>query len=172
MNRSGWLKHSWLDKDNRVVHTTMTTPGQGTILARVNLKNGSVEIIETQFADPSTTVTPIDKTHILRGAQAFENGQRPRYSDNLRWYEEATVFDTMWESWEWVSSGIYNEIGNLYDGYRTADEKMAYALVYQLAQLNTFQGPTFHIFAHTERGGDRPYFRVWVQRIEDPLAEL
>ncbi len=98
MNRSGWLKHSWLDKDNRVVHTTMTTPGQGTILARVNLKNGSVEIIETQFADPSTTVTPIDKTHILRGAQAFENGQRPRYSDNLRWYEEATVFDTMWES--------------------------------------------------------------------------
>ena len=171
MNRGGWLKHSWLDQDNRVVYTTMTNPGQGMIRARVNLQNGLVEIIETQFVDPSFTVTPSDKACLLRGAQAFERGQRPRYPDNLRWYEEDTVFDTLRESYEWVSSGIYNEIGNLYDGYRTADEKMAYALVYELTQLNTVQGPTFRIFARTEWGGDRPYFRVWVQRLKDPLTE-
>lgn len=172
MNRDGWLKHYWLDKDNRVVHTTMTTPEQGTIMARVDLQNGSVEVIEAKFLDPSAAVTPSDEAHILYGAQAFERGQRLPYPDNLRWCEEDTVFDTMRESREWVSSGIYNEIGNLYDGYRTADEKMAYALVYELTRLNTSQGSAFLIFADNEFGGDRPHFRVWVQLIQDPLKEL
>lgn len=49
---------------------------------------------------------------------------------------------------------------------------MAYALVYQLTQLNTVHGPTFHIFACTDWGGDRPHFRVWVQRVQDSLQEL
>lgn len=111
MNRSGWLTHSWLNPDNRVVHTTMTMSGQGTIRARVDLETGAVEVLETQFVDSSTTVTPFDIAHILHGAQAFERGQRPRYPDNLRWYEENQAFDTKWESWEWVSSVIYNEIG-------------------------------------------------------------
>ncbi|MDA8205805.1 MAG: hypothetical protein M0Z36_07035 [Thermaerobacter sp.] len=61
MNRGGWLKHSWLDEDNRVVHTTMSTPAQGIIVARVDLQTSSVEVIETQFADPATTVTPIHR---------------------------------------------------------------------------------------------------------------
>ena len=59
------MKHYWLDKDNRVVHTTMSTPEQGTIMARVNLQNGSVEVIETKFLDPCTTVMPRDEAHIL-----------------------------------------------------------------------------------------------------------
>ncbi len=86
---------------------------------------------------------------------------------NIRWYHEATVFDTWWESYEWVSSDIYNAIGgNRYDGYRTADEKMAAALVYLLTQLNTRGDPTFQIFVQREVEGDRPGFRVWVERVQ------
>lgn len=31
-------------------------------------------------------------------------------------------FETLRESQEWASSVVYNEIGNLYDGYLTEDE--------------------------------------------------
>lgn len=121
MNRGGRLTHSWLDKDNRAVHTAMTISGQGTIVARVDLQNASVEVVGAQLRDPLNVVTPMDKVHVLHSAQAFERAQQPSYPDDLRWYEEDIVFDTMRESEEWVSSGIYNEIGNLYDGYRTRD---------------------------------------------------
>ncbi len=99
--------------------------------------------------------------------------KRRPYPNDIRWYEEEAVFDTWWESYEWVSSDIYNAIGgNRYDGFRTADEKMAAALVYLLTQLNTLGDPTFQIFAWPEADGDRSYFRVWVKRIEHSLNEL
>ena len=171
MNRGGRMNNDWLDKDNRIVRTTMSIGGQGHIVARVDLRSGSVTVIETQFADRDTIVTPFDEAHIRYSAQAFERGQRPRYPDNLRWYEDEMVVDSMEEAREWVSSGIYNEIGNLYDGYRTADEKMACALVYELTELNTVHDPTFHIFARKEWDGNRFYFRVWVKRIQGPVKE-
>ncbi|NMP24828.1 hypothetical protein [Sulfobacillus harzensis] len=69
------------------------------------------------------------------------------------------MFDSCWESYEWVSSDIYNAIGgNQCVGYRTADQKMAAALVYEL--LNTRGNPTFQIFARREAEGDRPDCRV------------
>ena len=70
-----------------------------------------------------------------------------------------------------MSSDAYNKIGHGYDGYRTVDEKLAYALVYELTRLNTFQGSTFRIFAHNEFGQGKPHFRVWVERIQDSLTE-
>ncbi len=71
MDQGEW-QHYWLDKDHRVVHTTMSIRGQGQIMARVDLRNGSVVVIEGQPADPSTIVTPRDKADILHTAQAWE----------------------------------------------------------------------------------------------------
>ena len=164
------MRHRWLNKTQRIVQTIVTHPDFGSLLARVDLQANLVEIID---AAPTHDLSPEDRTQILHSAQGWERYLPRPYPNNIRWYEEETVFDTWWESYEWVSSDIYNAIGgNQYDGYRTADEKMAAALVYELTQLNTRGNPTFQIFARREAEGDRPYFRVWVERIQHPLNEL
>lgn len=164
------MRHQWLNKDQRIVQTTVTHPHFGSIVARVHLQSDSVEIIDVP---PAHDLSSADRAQILHSAQGWERHSPRPYPDDVRWYEEETVFDTFWESWEWVYSDIYHKIGgNLYDGFRTVDEKMACALVYQLTQLNTVQDPPLHVFAHREFGSDRPYFRVWVERIRDPLEKL
>ena len=160
-------RHRWLNKAQRIVESTVTHPAFGTLLARVDLPAHLVKIID---ASPAHDLSFEDRTQILHGAQGWERYLPRPYPDDIRWYEEETVFDTWWESYEWVSSDIYNAIGgNQYDGYRTADEKMAAALVYELTQLNSRGNPTFQIFARREAGGDRPHYRVWVERIQHPL---
>lgn len=159
------LKHQWLNKTDKIVETTVTHPDLGSVVARVDLQRDSAEIIESE---PTYHLSPADCTQILQSAKEWERHSARPYPTDIRWYEDDTVFDTWWESWEWVYSDIYNKIGgNLYDGYRTADEKMASALVYQLTELNTVEDPTMQVFARREFGSDRPYFRVWVKRIGD-----
>lgn len=163
MYRQMRMRHQWLNKAQRIVQTTVTHPDLGNIVAHVHLQGESVEIID---AAPAHPLSPADCGQILHSAQGWERHLPRHYPEHIRWYEEETVFDSFWESWEWVYSDIYNKIGgNVYDGYRTADEKMACALVYQLAQLNTVESPTFHVFARREVGGGRSYLRVWVERI-------
>ncbi len=158
------MRHRWLNKTQRMVQTIVTHPDFGSLLARVDLQANLVEIID---AAPTHDLSPEDRTQILHSAQRWERYLPRPYPNNIRWYEEETVFDTWWESYEWVSSDIYNAIGgNQYDGYRTADEKMAAALVYLLTQLNTRGDPTFQIFVQREVEGDRPGFRVWVERVQ------
>lgn len=151
-----------------MVQTTVNHhPVFGSFVARVDLQAESVEITDTAT---DHDLSPEDRTQLLQSSQGWERHLPRPYPDDIRWYEEETVFDTFRESWEWVYSDIYNQIGGgLYDGYRTADEKMACALVYQLTQLNTVQAPTFHVFSRREAGRDRSHFRVWVERIRDPL---
>ncbi len=163
------MRHRWLNKTQRIVLTTVDHPDFGSLVARVDLPANVVEIVD---AAPAHDLSPEDRTQILHSAEGWERCLPRPYPNNVRWYEEETVFDTWWESYEWVSSDIYNAIGgNQYDGYRTADEKMAAALVYELTQLNTRGNPLFKIFAQREANGDRSYFRVWVERIQHPLNE-
>ena len=164
------MRHRWLNKTQRIVQTTVTHPDFGILVARVDLQTHGVETID---GSPDHDILPEDRTQILHSAQGWERYLPRPYPNNIRWYEEETVFDTWWESYEWVSSDIYNAIGgNRYDGYRTADEKMAAALVYLLTELNTRGDPTFQIFVRREVEGDRPGFRVWIERFRPTPDEL
>ncbi len=75
-------------------------------------------------------------------------------------------FATMRESHEWAYSVIYNEIGNLYDGYKTTDEKIASSLVFELVRLNTLTGMKYEIFSDYENVNNRLVFMVWVKKYE------
>lgn len=167
MNRSGFTKYHWADRKDKIVHVTETINGIGTITAHVNLKNAVVEIINANFVETSKNVTPDDQNRMLQAARDWERRQKHPYPKDIRWHNDGTEFETQRESWEWASSVVYNEIGNLYDGYRTTDEKIACSLVYELTRLNTFQGPTFHVFAHNEydKAEQKHWYMVWVERV-------
>jgi hypothetical protein len=166
MNRGGFVRYHWSNEDNKIVHVTETITGVGALTAHVNLNDDSVEIIETKFIKPSIIVTPDDQNRIFQGARDWDRRQRP-YPKDIRWHEDGMEFETQRESWEWASSVVYNEIGNLYDGYRTEDEKIACSLVYELTRLNTFKGPTFYVFAHNNYNhtGQKTCYMVWVERV-------
>jgi len=84
----------------------------------------------------------------------------------IRWYEDGMTFQTMRESHEWAYSVIYNEIGNIYDGYKSKDEKIASSLVFELVRLNTFNGERFKLFSDVEKINNQLIFKVWVKKIE------
>ncbi len=71
-------------------------------------------------------------------------------------------FDTLREAHEWAYSEAYNEIGHLYDGYITTDEKLAYALLFELVRSNTLLSKRFEVFADVDFGVPNRY-RVWVE---------
>ncbi|MGG2027953.1 hypothetical protein AB1282_19830 [Gottfriedia sp. S16(2024)] len=83
----------------------------------------------------------------------------------IRWYEDGMSFSTMRESHEWAYNVIYNEIGNLYDGYKTTDEKIASSLVFELVRLNTLTEKKHAIFSDYEKVNNQLVFMVWVQKI-------
>lgn len=56
----------------------------------------------------------------------------------LQWRHDSREFDSLYEAETWADS-IYNEIGNLYDGYTTADRKVAYALTFLLGTRRDWQ---------------------------------
>lgn len=64
--------------------------------------------------------------------QAFNNNHQA-----LRWYTEPLAFDSYHEAYEWVISGPLCEIGYLFDGYITSDEKLAQTLLFELIRLKT-----------------------------------
>jgi hypothetical protein len=165
----GWgiVKYRWADDQNKVIHVTETLNAVGTITAHVNLEDDVVEIMKADLIEPANTVTSDDHTRILKGAKDWARRQKPLYRQDIRWHEDGMKFDTHRESWEWASSVVYNEIGNIYEGYRTEDEKIACSLVYELTRLNTFQGPIFHVFAHNEynKTDQKHWYMVWVERV-------
>lgn len=88
------------------------------------------------------------------------------YPTDIRWHKDGMKFETLRESHEWAYSVVYNEIGNIYDGYQTEDEKIAYSLVYELTRLNTFSSESVEVFAHELYSNPETpiVYRVWVKR--------
>lgn len=60
---------------------------------------------------------------------------------------------------------IYNEIGYLYDGYKTKDEKIASSLIYELVRANTLYGPKYNISCDEECTVKPCNYKVWVTLI-------
>ncbi|WP_248845152.1 hypothetical protein [Paenibacillus jilunlii] len=81
-----------------------------------------------------------------------------------KWYTETMQFETMREAHEWAYSEAYNAIGNLYDGYITTDEKIAYALVFELTRSNTIHGFRFNIHCDCDFSVKPMAYKVWVSR--------
>ena len=94
--------------------------------------------------------------------------QPPKYkADWIRWADETMEVQTQREAYEWISSGAYNEIGSLYDGYRSHDPKMAETLAFQLLQLQTIQKATYRIYTDVDYEATPCWYMVWVEPIED-----
>lgn len=85
---------------------------------------------------------------------------------SIRWYTETMQFETMREAHEWAYSVPYNEIGHLYEGYITTDEKIASALVFELTRLNTIAGFRRNIFCDCDFSVSPMAFKVWVSTSE------
>lgn len=73
-------------------------------------------------------------------------------------------FEKMREAHEWAYSVPYNEIGNAYDGYITSDDKIAYALVFELIRSNTIHGHRFNIHSDCVFKEDTITYKVWISR--------
>ncbi|WP_310828853.1 hypothetical protein [Paenibacillus pedocola] len=96
----------------------------------------------------------------------------PRMVPNdIDWYIEPMTFETQHEAFEWISSGPYNEIGYLYTGYQTTDEKLANILLFELVRSNTLHGPRFQVQADYEFLSAGQLYKVWVTPLAKPDAE-
>ncbi|CAH1192466.1 hypothetical protein PAECIP111892_00969 [Paenibacillus auburnensis] len=91
--------------------------------------------------------------------------------DNIDWYMEPMTFETQHEAFEWISSGPYNEIGYLYTGYQTTDEKLANILLFELVRSNTLHGPRFRVQADYEFLSTGLLYKIWVTPLAEPDAE-
>ncbi len=91
--------------------------------------------------------------------------------DNIDWYLEPMTFETQHEAFEWISSGPYNEIGNLYTGYQTTDEKLANILLFELVRSNTLHGPRFQVQADYEFLSTGLLYKIWVTPLAEPETE-
>lgn len=88
-------------------------------------------------------------------------------NSSVQWHQDGKTFETIKEAHEWAYSVIYNEIGKLYDGYKTADEKIAYSLVYELVRANTLYGHSFNIHTDLEKEAPNSYiYKVWVTSLD------
>lgn len=86
---------------------------------------------------------------------------------DFQWHQDGKTFETIREAHEWAYNVIYNEIGKLYDGYKTADEKIAYSLVYELVRANTLYGHSFNIHTDLEKEAPNSYiYKVWVTSLD------
>ncbi|WP_115991098.1 hypothetical protein [Cohnella lupini] len=83
--------------------------------------------------------------------------------DSISWFLEEKQFETIREAHEWVYSGAYNEIGYLFDGYKTKDSKLAYALLFELVRLNTFHGHRQDVYCDQEYLAGSMIYKVWVK---------
>ncbi|MEK5489280.1 hypothetical protein MKZ24_00920 [Paenibacillus sp. FSL R7-0297] len=83
---------------------------------------------------------------------------------SIRWFIETMQFETMREAHEWAYSGAFNEIGNLYEGYITTDEKIAYALVFELTRINTIRGFRCNIHCDCDFNVKPIVYKVWVSK--------
>ncbi len=104
----------------------------------------------------------------IRMNQELPFFQPPKYkADWIRWADETMEVQTQREAYEWISSGAYNEISKLYDGYRSHDPKMAETLAFQLLQRQTFQAPTYRIYTDVDHEAKPNWYMVWVEKIDN-----
>ncbi|MBP1989328.1 hypothetical protein [Paenibacillus eucommiae] len=95
-----------------------------------------------------------------------ENTNKNLKKDDLpliRWYEENMTFETLREADEWVYSDTFNKIGYDYDGYKTTDPKLAYALLYHLIRANTLGTETRKVYADEKLVDNTNVYMVWVK---------
>ncbi|MBE9916445.1 hypothetical protein G8C92_20720 [Paenibacillus donghaensis] len=85
------------------------------------------------------------------------------YEESIIWFDEDKQFDTIQEAHEWVYSGAYNEIGYIYDGYRSKDPKLAYALLFELIRLNTIHEYRHDVHCDNEYKDGTMIYKVWVK---------
>lgn len=85
-------------------------------------------------------------------------------SPSIRWYEGGRDLSSMYEAQEYVSSEIYSEILNNYDGYKTTDPKLAYSLLFLLIQGKTTGYITREVHAAMDRDSieNKTYYLVWM----------
>ena len=81
---------------------------------------------------------------------------------SISWFVEEIQFETIREAHEWVYSGAYNEIGNLFDGYKTKDSKLAYALLFELVKSNTVFGHRYDVHCDEEYFEKSMIYKVWI----------
>ena len=82
--------------------------------------------------------------------------------NSISWFVEEIQFDTIREAYEWISSGAYNEIGYLFDGYKTKDSKLAYALLFELVMSNTIHGHRHDVHCDEEYLDGSITYKVWI----------
>ncbi|MCR8645490.1 hypothetical protein NV379_22900 [Paenibacillus sp. N1-5-1-14] len=82
--------------------------------------------------------------------------------NSISWFVESMEFDTIREAHEWVYSGAYNEIGYLFDGYKTKDSKIAYALLFELVRSNTILGRRQDVHCDEDCLDETIIYKVWV----------
>ncbi|MBB6732367.1 hypothetical protein [Cohnella zeiphila] len=90
------------------------------------------------------------------------NQSSPNSDIPTSWFMEKMEFETMREAREWVYSGAYNEIGYSYDGYKTKDPKLAYALLFELVRSNTIHEYRHDVHCDEEYIEGTIIYRVWV----------
>ncbi|WP_405079023.1 hypothetical protein ACI48J_15095 [Paenibacillus chitinolyticus] len=83
---------------------------------------------------------------------------------DLTWFEEEMTFETIREAEEWVYSDAYNKIGHKYDGYKTTDPKLAYALLYHLVRAKTLRIDSREVLADEQIVDNKTVFMVWVPK--------
>ncbi|CAI6087327.1 hypothetical protein [Cohnella sp. JJ-181] len=86
-------------------------------------------------------------------------------SESISWFVEKIMFKTVREAHEWVYSSAYNEIGYLYDGYKTIDPKLAYALLYELVRSNTIHERRHEVYCDEELIEGTLVYKVWVKKL-------
>jgi len=93
----------------------------------------------------------------------LENTGASKIPRNISWFEEPLIFESLREADEWIGSEAYNKIGYDYDGYITADPKLAYSLVYQLIR-NKKLSEVATIHADEIFINNTNYYYVWFNK--------
>ncbi|OXL87777.1 hypothetical protein BCV73_09710 [Paenibacillus sp. SSG-1] len=73
------------------------------------------------------------------------------------------TFDSTYEAQVWALDEPYNKLGWEYDGYRTADPKIASALVWELMKAKTAGYGRREVFADEQHVDKTTIYRVWVK---------
>ena len=84
------------------------------------------------------------------------NGLKQHDLSGLIWYDEEMTFDSMYEAQVWALDEPYNKLGWEYDGYRTADPKIAGALVWELMKAKTVGDGRRGVFADEQHVDKTP----------------
>ncbi|WP_138493815.1 hypothetical protein [Paenibacillus pinistramenti] len=84
------------------------------------------------------------------------------HEESITWFDEHKEFETIREAHEWVYSEAYNEIGYNYDGYRSKDPKLAYALLFELIRSNTIHEYRHDVYCDDELIDGTMIYKVWV----------